>query len=104
MAYYRIQALCSALNINPSPDFPVATQMLVGFRFLLRNRIELIFDRHVDQLILCCAYGVCRMLKAQPEITFVRIIDAYLAVRGQEIGEKACQLIFRHIKLASSDE
>jgi hypothetical protein len=104
VVYYRIQGLCCALNINPSPDFPVATQILVGFRFLLRNRIELMFDRHVDQLILCCAYGVCRRLKAQPEITFVRIIDAYLAVRGQEIGEKACQLIIRHIKLASSDD
>ena len=43
------------------------------------------------------------MMKVQPEITFAKIIDAYLAIRGEEQGERACRLIVRHIKLASSE-
>jgi hypothetical protein len=103
VAYFRIQALCRALSV---PLDPVASQIFVAFRYLLRNAIELLYDRHVDQLILCTLYSICKVMNVATApgevITFGRIIDAYLAVRGQELGEQYCQLIVRHIKLVSS--
>jgi len=100
-AFSRIQAISAALNM--SNETLVHTQILVAFRYLLRHHITIFNERHVDQLLLCSVYGVCRMMKVQPEITFAKIIDAYLAIRGEEQGERACRLIVRHIKLASSE-
>ena len=96
VAYYRIQAMCHALSL---PVDPVANQVLVAFRFLLRNAVELLYDRHVDQSIVCSIYSVCKTLKVFPEPTFARITEAYMAVRADELGEKPCQLIVRHVNL-----
>ena len=102
VSYFRVQAICSALDI-PATDSPVATQVLVAFRYLLRNCVEVLYDRHVDQMIMCAIYGVCKMMKIVPEVTFSKIIDAYLAVRGQELGEKSCQLIVRHVQIDANE-
>ena len=59
LAYYRIEALCRYLQI---PSF-VTAQVWITFRYLVRNRLELLYDRHVDHWILCCVYGVSRSIK-----------------------------------------
>ena len=97
MAYYRIDALCRFLAVPP--EIPFATQAWVAFRYLVRNRVELLFDRHIDQWILCCLYGVGKALKYSPELTFANIIQAYVVVRGPELGDVTCQRIVRHIKI-----
>ena len=93
----RIHALCAFLGIPP--HLPIARQVWVAFRYILRCHTYLLFDRHVDHWLLCCLYGVCRTLKYQPTITFARIIDAYVVIRGPEVGDVTCQRIVRHIKI-----
>ena len=100
-AYVRIQGLCKVLDVPP--QLPVANQVWVTFRFLLRNHISLLYDRHVDQWILCSFYGATKMMKYKPEITFARIINAYVSMRGQELGDVTCQRIIRHIKISKNN-
>jgi len=97
--YFRIRAVCAALNL--SQDTLLHTQILVSFRYLLRYHISIFNDRHVDQLLLCSIYGVCRVMKTKPTTTFGKIIDAYIAARGGEQGERACRAIVRHVKFVS---
>jgi hypothetical protein len=102
VSYVRIQGLCQALEI-PS-NYPIASQVWVVFRYLLRHHVELLYDRHVDHFILCSVYGVTKIMNMKPEMTFVRIIEVYVAIRSQELGERSCQRIVRHIKLIPVDD
>ncbi|OQS04311.1 hypothetical protein THRCLA_03444 [Thraustotheca clavata] len=38
---------------------------------------ELLKDRHLDHLILCSFYGVCKVNHVLPEVTFKRVLEAY---------------------------
>jgi len=97
--FNRIRAMCAALNL--SNESTLHSQILVVFRYLLRNHISIFNDRHVDQLLLCSIYGVCRVMKIRPRISFGKVIDAYFTVRGEDQGVRACRVIVRHVKLAS---
>jgi len=99
--FYRIRGMCAALNL--SIERALQTQILVAFRYLLRHHIAIFTNRHVDQLLLSTIYGVCRVMKIEPKITFRKVIDAYFSVRGEELGGLACRLIVRHVKLTSSE-
>lgn len=99
IAFFRITALCNELSIPP--EYPVASQVWIAFRYLLREKIELLYDRHVDQLLLCSLYGVCKIMNLEPDLSFSRIIGAYTKVRGSELGERTCNRLFRQIKLSS---
>lgn len=61
------------------------------------------YDRHIDQLVLCTIYGVCRVMRVQPEVTFGKLMDAYIAVRKDDQGERACRVILRHVKLVGNE-
>ena len=98
--FKRIRAICAALDL--SSEKTLHTQILVAFRYLLRHHISIFNNRHVDQLLLSTIYGICRVMKIEPKITFRKVIDAYFSVRGQELGELTCRFIVRHIKLTSS--
>lgn len=99
VAFFRIQAICATLNL--SNEAALHTQILVAFRYLLRSHISVFNDRHVDQLLLCTIYGVCRVMNIQPKISFSEVIDAYLTIREEDQGERVCRIIIRHVKLAS---
>jgi Retinoblastoma-associated protein B domain/Retinoblastoma-associated protein A domain len=101
ISFFRIQEVCAALNL--SKDTQVQTQILVAFRYLLRHNVDLFYDRHIDQLILCTMYGVCRVMRVQPEVTFGKLMDAYIVVRKNDQGERACRVILRHVKLVSNE-
>jgi hypothetical protein len=101
IVFYRIQAICVALKL--SDEIYVHTQILVAFRYLLRHHLELFYDRHIDQLILCTVYGVCRVMRVKPDVTFGRLMDSYIAVRKDDQGERACRVILRHVKLVSNE-
>ena len=38
-------------------------------------------------------------MKYEPDLTFARIIEVYVAVRGKDLGERTCQAIVRHVKI-----
>jgi len=99
LAHGRIQALCQRLDIPPA--HPVTVQVWITFRYLIRHRLELLYDRHLDHWILCCLYGVTRTVKYEPELKFSAIIDAYIAIRSPELGAVTCQRIVRNIKISN---
>jgi Retinoblastoma-associated protein B domain/Retinoblastoma-associated protein A domain len=106
LAYRRIQEIFAALGL--SSETAAQTQAYVAFRYCLRHHIDILFERHVDQLLLCTIYGVCKVMNitsagTQLVVTFGQIIDAYCTVRGKEQGQRTCRVIVRHVKLASSD-
>jgi len=43
------------------------------------------------------------MIRVRPEITFGKLIDAYIAVRSEDNGERTCRVIVRHVKLVLSE-
>ena len=98
----RIQSMCEFLGIPP--HCPVAEQTWRAFRYLLRHHTDVVYDRHMDHFILCCLYGVSKTIKYKPELLFQRVIDAYVVVRGQELGDVTCQRIVRQIKLSGADD
>jgi hypothetical protein len=102
ISFFRIQAIFAALDM--ADNVLVQTQVLVAFRYLLRHCVEVFFERHIDQLLLCSIYGVCKVMKVRPEVTFGKLIDAYYAIRGKEQGERSCRVIVRHVKLVSSGD
>ena len=73
------------------------------FRHLLRRHIKLFYDRHIDHWILTTIYGVGKRMKFNPEITFARTIEAYIHVRGPELGESQCHRIVRQVKIKTSE-
>jgi len=96
----RIRALCNFLGIPPLS--PVQTQVNVAFQYLLRHHVDVFYNRHMDPLILCCLYGVGKSMRHLPDLRFARIIDAYVAVRGQDLGDVTCQRIVRHVRLTKN--
>jgi len=69
----RIHKLCQKLCLID----PVVDVIWKAWKYFLRKNVTLLFNRHIDQLILCTVYGVCRVIKVVPEVSFVRIIDCY---------------------------
>jgi len=96
-SYQRIAALCANQDI-PSAS-PLVKHAWLAFRYIMRNHIYLFYDRHVDHWILCCLYGVAKQLGMEPEVKFSKIIEAYVSVRGPDLGDVTCQRIVRNIKI-----
>jgi len=93
----RIHQLCVSLNLI----VPVIERIWIAWKYLLNHHIELLYDRHVDQLILCTIYGVCKIIKFEPEVTFRATIDAYYDMNSSK-DEKVNDLIIRYVNLNDS--
>ena len=70
----------------------------VSLRFFLRNHIYALYDHHIDHIILCCLYAICKITLGAPEITFSKIIEVYKEINHSR-GESCNQKIIRHILL-----
>ncbi|XP_024532966.1 retinoblastoma-related protein isoform X1 [Selaginella moellendorffii] len=70
LAASRIKVLCERLS-QPSH---VVEQIFQVFEYAL-NRTTIFFNRHIDQIILCSMYGVCKVMKLN--VTFRDIIFQY---------------------------
>jgi len=89
-AHSRITALCNFLAVPI--HIPLVHQVYIAFRYMLRSNLDVVFERHLDHWILCCLYGVAKALKYSPELTFAKIINAYVVVRGHELGDVSCAI------------
>ncbi|GAX28234.1 retinoblastoma-associated protein [Fistulifera solaris] len=95
LSFSRFEDICGLLKVPA--QYPLVTHAWVAFRHLLRHHVEMLFDRHVDQWILCCLYGVAKVLSYP--LTFAEIIEAYIKSRGPIVGDVTCQHILRYIRM-----
>lgn len=71
LAAIRIKILCESLK---QPNY-VMEDVYKTVQHLLHQETGLFFKRHIDQIILCSMYGVCKV--KQLNVTFKQIIQHY---------------------------
>lgn len=101
VSYIRMEQVCRALRV-------AHWRLLLKyswqcFRYFLRVHIKLFYDRHIDHWIITTIYGVAKRMKFVPEINFKSTIEAYVEVRGPELGDAQCHRIMRQVKIGASE-
>jgi hypothetical protein len=97
----RIAHLCAWLQIPP--QYPVSSQIWVTYREVLRNHIHLLFNRHIDPVILCTIYGVCKIMKLSPDKSFRDINEVYIDINRKRMSEAECKNIVHKINIGDED-
>jgi hypothetical protein len=98
----RVQALCNVLSLPNSTAVHDKTMMV--FTTMLCYRIDLFFDRHPDQIMLCSMYAACAKMKLAPEIDFTKINDAYAETNKHELSPHVVHKILFQIKFSSDND
>lgn len=73
VAAHRIRILCEGLH-QPSA---VQEQVLQVVAHIVKNETALFFQRHMDQILLCSLYGVCKVSRSESPLTFKDILSQY---------------------------
>jgi hypothetical protein len=95
----RTTDMCEMLNLPSSSSTTEMTMDL--FQNLLHYRTEIFYNRHPDQLMLCCLYAsICAQSKHGPVVNFQRIADTYTQVR-HDLGSELSYAILYRIKNCS---
>ncbi|XP_075708359.1 retinoblastoma-associated protein [Rhinoderma darwinii] len=72
LAYLRLNSLCSSLL----PDHPELEHIIwTLFQHTLQHEYELMKDRHLDQIMMCSMYGICKAKNI--DLRFKTIVTAY---------------------------
>jgi hypothetical protein len=98
----RVAILCGHIGIPP--HYPVTKQVWYTFRQFLRKQIHLLYGRHIDQVMLCTIYGVCKVLKYSPELTFSKIIEVYKHCFENRLGKEGAQRVVRKAVLSKNKQ
>jgi len=77
LAATRTSDICNSLNLSSS----VQENIWAAIKFNLSEKTEMLMDRHLDHLILCCIYAVC---KCTSEVTFKNLVDKHRNLFGDE--------------------
>ncbi|XP_040281393.1 retinoblastoma-associated protein isoform X2 [Bufo bufo] len=72
LAYLRLQSLCNSL-LHDHPEFEQIIWTL--FQHTLQHEYELMKDRHLDQIMMCSMYGICKAKNI--DLRFKTIVTAY---------------------------
>ena len=92
---HRVSTLCHLLELH-LPYMAVKT--LEIFKRVLCDRTELFFDRHPDQIMLCCMYAT-----VGNHVTFQKIADAYTEMNRDVHGLEISYTILHRIKNCGHD-
>lgn len=72
LAYLRLNSLCTSLL----PDNPELVHIIwTLFQHTLQHEYELMKDRHLDQIMMCSMYGICKAKNI--DLRFKIIVTAY---------------------------
>ncbi|XP_011313667.1 retinoblastoma-like protein 1 isoform X2 [Fopius arisanus] len=69
----RMQTLCSSLAVN---DVDLKKKIWTIFEYSIKDRTELMKDRHLDQILMCAVYVVCKLAQIERN-TFTEIMRCY---------------------------
>nr|KAF6460921.1 RB transcriptional corepressor 1 [Molossus molossus] len=72
LAYLRLNTLCARL-LSEHPELEHIIWTL--FQHTLQNEYELMRDRHLDQIMMCSMYGICKVKNI--DLKFKIIVTAY---------------------------
>ncbi|XP_043929110.1 retinoblastoma-associated protein isoform X2 [Protopterus annectens] len=72
LAYLRLNALCSLLLPGNTELEQVIWTL---FQYTLQNEYELMKDRHLDQIMMCAMYGICKVKNI--DLRFKTIVTFY---------------------------
>ncbi|XP_046395254.1 retinoblastoma-like protein 1 isoform X1 [Ischnura elegans] len=91
LAWVRMQELCKDLHIEEND---LRRKIWTFFEYTIINHTDLMCDRHVDQILMCSVYVICRVTKN--EKSFTDIMGCY---RKQP---QCASHIYRSVLLSSS--
>ncbi|CAH8544326.1 unnamed protein product [Schistosoma turkestanicum] len=72
VASLRLRDLCERLNLTRE----LMAKIWTCIEQVIVHETELLRDRCLDQIILCCLYGICKLVLYRP-LTFVDIVQVY---------------------------
>lgn len=75
----RILELSNSLSLSE----PVKEEIWAAFKYLLSEKTELLVNRHVDHMIICTIYGVC---KIHSMVTFKQLVEKYRQLYLEEVN------------------
>nr|XP_020670607.1 retinoblastoma-associated protein [Pogona vitticeps] len=88
LAYTRLNNLCLRLL----PDHPELKHLIwTLFHHTLQNEYELMKDRHLDQIMMCAMYGICKVKNI--DLRFKTIVTAYKELTSTNQETFKCVLI-----------
>lgn len=90
LAWLRMRDLCDRLDINGDD---LKRKIWTCFELSLRNHTHLMRDRHLDQLLMCAIYSMCKVTQA--EVTFTDIMKSY------RLQPQARSHIYRSVLISS---
>ncbi|XP_076618392.1 retinoblastoma-like protein 1 isoform X2 [Colletes latitarsis] len=73
LASVRMLDLCSSLEIM---DIDLKKKIWTIFEYSVKERTELMKDRHLDQILMCAIYVICKLAKVEKN-TFTEIMRCY---------------------------
>lgn len=88
-----ISSLCSELGI-----VTISSRILSVFRRLLREKIDIFRNHHIDTIILCITYAMCKCYDISPEKSFSDIIRGY----KKTFGDSLSHCILKSVSLESN--
>ncbi|XP_055355417.1 retinoblastoma-like protein 2 [Paramacrobiotus metropolitanus] len=101
LAGARLRDLCDKLGFDSlvEKDHHMFQRMFTLFEFCLTEHITLLRDRHLDQILMCCAYVVAKLESANAlDRSFHQIMNAY---RAQPQAESR---VYRNVLIDPDEE
>lgn len=76
LAHIRANDLCERLDFLPLDRSTVIAEVYTMLHYCCFEVTSLLYGRHIDQLLLCAIYGVCKVHQLK-QVTFKDIIGQY---------------------------
>lgn len=76
LAVYRMRDLCCSLKINDLEINDLEKKIWTTFEYTIKEQTSLMKDRHLDQLLMCAIYVVCKIAKIENN-SFAEIMQHY---------------------------
>ncbi|XP_014468467.1 PREDICTED: retinoblastoma-like protein 1 isoform X2 [Dinoponera quadriceps] len=73
LACVRMQDLCNSLEIEEEED---KKKIWTIFEYSIKERTKLMKDRHLDQILMCATYVICKLVKMEKN-SFTEIMRCY---------------------------
>ncbi|KAL5004312.1 hypothetical protein ScPMuIL_017768 [Solemya velum] len=91
LGYHKLQSLCTLLDVPKDLQHKIWT----CFEYCITHKPGLMKNRHIDQILMCSIYGVCKVV--EHEIKFRTIVQMYRDL------PRADQTIFKHVLIEGEE-